>query len=583
MLLVAVVYWPVYDHDFVNYDDYQFVVDNVVVRAGLTGEGIRWAFSNAYAATGGPLTWLSHMLDIEWFGVWAGGHHISNVVLHGMATVLAFLALHALTGGLWRSAVVAALFAIHPLHVESVAWVAERKDVLSAVFWFAAIVAYTRYVAAPSAGRYVVVFVAFVLGLMSKPMVATLPFVLLLLDVWPLRRVSGEQATRIGRLILEKAPFVVAAAIALWMTLGAQTALGAVTGVQSIPPSARLENAAVSYVAYLWKALWPAGLIPYYPFRVAIPWWLTTGCLALLVALSVLVVRIRHVAPAAAMGWCWYLGTLVPVIGLVQVGGHAMADRFTYLPLVGVFIAIVWPVSSWIERRRIAPRVVAAVVAALIGAHAFVAFRQVGHWRDGVALWSHTIRVDPANARAHANLGDVLITLQRHREAVPVLREAIRLHPDVPHAHSNLGLALEATGNPSDAIIHFREAARLNPSYLTPRTHLANLLAQRGDTDEALVHYNDALRLAPTNVLIHTNLAVTLARAGRPGDGLPHILEAIRLDPASAEWRFFAAAILLDLGKLAEARAHLVEALSLDPSHAGARRLLASLPPGGDD
>jgi protein O-mannosyl-transferase len=563
----------------VHYDDFEFVVENRHVATGLTLENVRWAFENPYSATGGPITWLSHMVDVEIVGLDPGGHHVTSVVIHTLTAVLLLMVLHAATGSVYRSATVAALFAVHPLHVESVAWIAERKDVLSGLFWFATIGAYVGYVRRPGAWRYGAVVGLFVLGLLSKPMVVTLPFVLLLMDIWPLGRLPPERASAaaVGRLVFEKLPLLALGAVAIGLTLDAQRQIGAVSTLNAVALSDRLANAAIAYVAYLGKTAWPAGLIPYYPLPTSINWLAAGAAGAVFVALTAASVAAFRRAPYVAVGWLWYVGTLVPVIGLVQVGGHAMADRFTYLPLIGVFIALAWGALAILRRAEVPDRVTAAGALILVVALAVVARAQTSHWRDGVALWQHTVRVDPSNARAYSNLGAALAERNRLPEAIRAYEESIRLEPPFPQTLHNLGLALESAGRREAAAHRYAEALRVDPDYFQPRMQLAGLLAEAGRTDEAMQHYREAVRRHPNEPLARVNLAVGLGLSGRPSEALPHILEAIRLEPGSAQWRYFAGIMLAEAGRREEATAMLKTALEIDSDHAEAKDALRAL------
>jgi protein O-mannosyl-transferase len=577
-LLTILTFWPVHRFGFVQYDDIEFVVENPHVRTGLTAANVRWAFQNPYSRTGGPLTWLSHMIDIELYGLIAGGHHVTNLVFHVASALLLLFVLWRMTGSTWRSAFVAALFAVHPLHVESVAWIAERKDVLSGFFWFATIGAYTSYVRRGGRLRYAAVLALFVLGLMSKPMIVTLPFVLLLLDIWPLQRLPLDRwRARLPRLVLEKLPLIVLGGVAILLTLLAQQEAGAVSSFDVLPLSGRITNAAVSYIAYLVKTVWPADLIPFYPYRRSISPTLVTGCVLMLLVLSAAAVRAARRAPYVTVGWCWFVATLVPVIGLVQVGGHAMADRFTYLPLVGIFLVVSWGGAAVLARIGPHQRGTALCATVILVACAFTARAQAMHWRDGLALWEHTVRVDPDNARAYSNLGVVLAGLNRRGEAIAAYRRSLHLQPGVPQTLTNLGLELEAAGRSEEAIPHYAEAARIAPTYVKPRLHLATLLAVAGRTEEAISYFQEAIRLEPRNSELRVNLAVTLGRSGRPMEALPHMLEAVRLEPKQPRWRYFAAVMLVEAGHPAEAIPLLEGVLTLDPHDADARRLLGDL------
>src|SRR5580765_6765130 len=424
-LLSLTVFWPVTTFDFVNYDDLEFVAENPHVATGLNAENVEWAFANPYSATGGPLTWISHMLDVEMFGMDAGKHHATSLVLHLCNTVLLLALLWRMTGAFGPSAVAAVLFAIHPLHVESVAWVSERKDVLSTLFWLLTIRAYVSYVKRPAWPRYAAVVACFTLGLLSKPMVATLPFVLLLLDVWPLerinvrdifrRRTTAARSPGVTRLVLEKVPLFVLSAISIGLTFEAQRQLGAIAAIDSLPIGSRVSNAIVSYVTYIGQAFWPVDLAAFYPHPLVIPLAQTAGAALALAVITVFAMTAARDAPYVTVGWFWYVGTLVPVIGIVQLGSHAMADRFTYIPLVGLFVIAAWGGASLLQRAGASRATLTIAAVALVAACVVVSRAQVHHWENGVALWEHATQVTRNNARAHANLGVALARLGQRR------------------------------------------------------------------------------------------------------------------------------------------------------------------------
>jgi Tfp pilus assembly protein PilF len=542
---------PVRHFDFVNYDDLEFVAENPHVATGLTAANVRWAFTHPYTATGGPITWISHMLDVELFGLDPGAHHVTSLAIHLCNALLLLLVLWDMTGAVGRSAWVAALFAVHPLHVESVAWVAQRKDVLSTFFWLLTMWAYVAYARRPFDSplipaskderlaqgrplrRYVTVALLLTLGLMSKPMVATLPFVLLLLDVWPLQRLPLDRtwwgAAR--RLTLEKLPLFALAAASIALTFAAQREIGAVAGFDAVPLPLRLANAAVSYVAYIGRMFWPAGLAAFYPYRESVPPLVVAGCVLALAAATAAAIRARPRAPYATVGWLWYLGTLVPVVGIVQVGGHAMADRFTYVPLVGLFIVLAWGGAAVRARAGLSRASMTIAAMAAVLACAILARGQALHWQNGVALWEHATRVTRDNARAHANLGVSLARQGQLGPAIAEYREALRLEPGAADTHNNLALALVGARQPDAARAHYEEAIRVKPAYANAHTNLANLLDEQGRADEAIRHYREAIRLEPDHLLAHVNLAMTLARMGRAREAIPHLETALRINP----------------------------------------------------
>jgi protein O-mannosyl-transferase len=546
-LLTLTVFAPVADFDFVNYDDLEFVVENPHVSTGISKTNLRWAFANAYAGTGGPLTWISHMVDAQLFGLDAGAHHRTSLVLHTCNALLLFGVLLTMTRAPGRSAWVATLFAVHPLHVESVAWVAERKDVLSTTFWLLTTWAYVGFVRQPGVWRYIATVILFALGLLSKPMVATLPFVLLLLDVWPLERINVRDIFRgrtktarppgIARLVLEKVPLFVLAAISMALTFEAQRELGAIATIERLPIGSRISNAIVSYVVYIGQAFWPVDLAAFYPHPLVMPPALIAGAALALVVITVFAIAAARDVPYVTVGWFWYVGTLVPVIGIVQLGSHAMADRFTYIPLVGLFIIAAWGGASLLQRAGASRATLTIAAAALVAACAVVSRAQVHHWENGVALWEHATQVTRNNARAHANLGVALARGGQRGRAIAEYGEALRIEPRYPEAHNNLALALATEGKTQEALSHYQDAVRLKPDYVNAHTNLANLLDENGRGEEAIAHYREAIRLDPIHVLARVNLAVALARAGRLDEAIAEVEAAVRLDPGNAAAR----------------------------------------------
>ncbi len=452
LLLLSVtlaVYWQIGDHQFTNYDDTLYVTDNPHVKPGLAGGSVIWAFTATEEANWHPLTWLSHMVDCQLFGLRPRGHFLTSLFLHLANVLLLFAVLKRMTGALWRSAFVSALFALHPLHVESVAWVAERKDVLSTLFWLLTMLAYARYVERPTRARYVLTLVAFTLGLMAKPMLVTLPFVLLLLDYWPLDRMayggkgddppkrtrkrthSCEQRLPLSRLVWEKIPFFALAAISSVVTFSFQQRAGAMADMEIFPLSSRIANALVSYLRYMGKIIWPSDLAVLYPHPgTSLPlWWGAAAGLALL-GLSILVVLVIRRRPYLAVGWLWYVGTLVPVIGLVQVGVQAYADRYTYVPLIGLFIMIAWGVPDLVGRWAQTRTVLAVLAATALAALTACTWIQLGYWKDSVSLFTHTLQVTTKNYVAHNNLGNALADRGEVEAAISQYTEALRIKPD---------------------------------------------------------------------------------------------------------------------------------------------------------
>ena len=587
VFLIAIT-WLVFgqtlSHEFVNFDDHVYVYENPVITGGLTLPGIIWAFTHSHARNWHPLTTISHMLDCQLFGLNAGGHHFTNVVLHTIAVVLLFLVLRQMTssgravvppsrddagrdqrsrlqnqGALWPSAFVAALFAIHPLHVESVAWISERKDVLSGVFFMLTLSAYVRYARQPSPARYIMMTILFALGLMSKPMLVTLPFVLLLLDYWPLGRgrgmeISGERSevrrersvvsgrwSVVRGLVVEKIPLLaLSAASCLATLLGQRQAAGS---IDQLPFAWRVNNAIVTCVAYIWQMLWPVKLAVFYPHpdnRLLL--WQIFLALALLIAITVAVIASRQKRPYLMTGWLWYLGMLVPVIGLVQVGEQARADRYTYLPQVGLYLALTWTIvdlsASWRRRREILGVAAAVVITALT----WRAWIQASYWKNSETLWTHTLAVTSDNDVAHNNLGFIFLRRGELDEAISHFQTALNIRANNPQTHYNLGSALvhNNLGNAlvrkklvDEAITHYEKAVELRPDYADGHYNLGSALLQEGRIDEAIAHWQKTLSLQPNDAEAHTTLGDALLRKGEIGEAIAHYEKALEIAPHS--------------------------------------------------
>ena len=469
LILIAAtvaVYRPVKDHEFVNMDDSVYVLDNPHVRTGLSREGLIWSLTSIYAANWHPLTWISHMLDCELYGLNPSGHHLTNLLFHMGSTLLLFLSLIRMTGARWRSFLVAALFALHPLHVESVAWVSERKDVLCGFFWMAALWAYARYTARPSLFRYCLVFFLFLLGLMSKPMIVTLPFVLLLLDWWPLNRSRAWK-----RALLEKTPMFILSAAASTITYIAQDAAAALS--YQIPFHLRAANSLVSYVTYMQKMFLPHSLSFFYPHPMdSLSLLGSLGALLLLVLITLLSVRFSSKAPYFPVGWLWYLGTMVPVIGLIQVGSQGMADRYTYIPLIGLFLVLSWGSAQIVARFRSLLPATSLFWTSSVVILSILSFGQLKYWKNSVALCRQAIGLCPSNFVAHYNLASVLLKEGRLREAEEHLLAAMVVRHGDPLILNNLANALARQGRIEEAVIHYREALRINPGFREAQTNL---------------------------------------------------------------------------------------------------------------
>ncbi len=584
-LAILLAYLPVRSFDFVNFDDPDYVSANAHVRQGITPAGIAWAFTSTESANWFPLTRLSQMLDVEWFGLDAGMHHAMNVLLHAIAALLLFAFLYRATAAKWASALVAFVFALHPLHVESVAWIAERKDVLSALFWFLTLWTYVRYVEKPAAGRYAILLVSFCLGLMSKPMIVTLPFVLLLVDIWPLRR------PRTLTLLREKVPFFALSAASATITYLAQAASGAVEAL-SAPFVLRVENALVSCLIYIWKTIWPTDLAVFYPYPSAIPVWQAIAAAVVLIAISVLTVRAIKARPYLAVGWFWYLGTLVPVIGLVQVGAQARADRYTYLPMVGLSIMIAWGLKDVVRRWPRTKNAIAGFAAAACALLTVLTSLQVRVWRDSESLFQHALNSTENNDIAEHNLGAFLMNIPgRSPEAVRHLEASLRIRPDSAKVHTDLGTALSSLpGRLPEAVEQYRAALRIAPGLAITHNDLGNTLTKMDMLPEAIDEYRAALRIDPSYAEAHNNLGAALARSGRLPEAIAEFQEALRLQPddelarqnlsraqapaPSADAEYSQGIALAKQGRTNEAIAHLQAAIRLQPDRAEAHNNL---------
>lgn len=580
LLAVAtlVLYNPVNQHPFVNYDDDRYVTENPHVRAGLTGETIRWAFTTTEQANWHPLTWLSHALDCQLFHLNAGGHHLTSLLIHVVNLVLLFLLLAYATGRAGPSLLVAALFAFHPINVESVAWVAERKNLLCTFFFFLTIGAYGWYARKPDWKRYLLVAFLFACGLMAKPMVLTLPFVLLLLDYWPLGRAKGSLsgASELPReswakLVTEKVPLFALSAASAAITMKAQQAGGAIRSTTQFSLGVRVENALVAYGMYLWKTIWPARLAPLYPHPGdSLAAWQVISSVLVLGAVTALVWRFRS-KPYLLVGWLWFLGTLVPVIGLVQVGDQAMADRYAYIPLIGIFIMIAWTAVDLAEARRIplAARIVAA--ACVLIALATVTHAQLLYWQSNSDLWSHTLDVTRKNFIAEDNLGGALLLEGKPEEAYPHFQAAAQINPQDPMSHANLGAYLQEHGRLQEAVEQYNATIRLtsdrgllastyanqgtayrelgdfakarasydkalreNPNQFNAYLGLGRLLEQEGNLDEAIASYSHSVELQPTGEGF-TYLGHSLEKANRLPEAMAAYRQALQISPDSRE------------------------------------------------
>ena len=656
VFLFALVIWgflPALLNGFVNFDDNLYVYENLHVRRGLDWPGIRWAFANLDAAFWHPLTWLSLMVDCQLYGLRAWGFHLTSLLLHAANTVLLFLALQRMTGAAWRSALVAALFGLHPLHVESVAWVAERKDVLSTFFWMLTLLMYARYVEQlsvqglkpevqaggsmdrivfpeSSVGKsasldatarvtchaslyYGLALAFFICGLMSKTMVVTLPLILLLLDGWPLARFKLK--TRDSRLktllplVREKLPFLMAAIVFGILTLYAQGKQGTLPTAAQLPTLSRVQSAVSAYWGYPGQMLWPMDLAVYYPYQAALSVWLSMGAAAGLIVLSGLILWAARHRPYLGMGWMWYLLTLLPVAGLIQVSGYAHADRFTYVPLIGIFVAGVWWAEDAVRGWRWGTVWLWAAGMLLTALCLAGTRRQLGYWKDSEALFRHALAVTADNSLARNNLGDALLTKGQADLAIEQFKAALQMEPSYAEALNNLGLALLHEGKLNESIERFRNAVQLAPGRAvarinlgialgkagrldeavveleaaiarapdSPNAHctLGDALAAKGRLDEAAAEYRQAAELAPDDAIACHNLGIVLGMQNRPDKAVAQFAAAIRLNPRYTEAHGNLGITLLRQGRLEEAVRALREAVRLEPKLAVARHNLA--------
>lgn len=598
-VLTASVYGRIKGYPFVNLDDPAYVTQNVHVKAGLTWDTFRWSWTANDASNWHPLTWLSHALDVDLFALNPAGHHMTSLVIHVLNVLLLFLLLVRVTGASGRSFLVAALLALHPFNVESVAWVAERKSVLSTLFFLLTLAAYGWYVQRPKATRYLVIVVLFALGLTAKPMVITLPFVLLLLDFWPLQRVQGCGGLAAGklsksqrrktqaesavaktafqlpqapfsRLVLEKLPLLTLCVASAILTLVAQRSAGSIQAFTDLPLGLRVENAIYSYTAYAWQAFWPTGLCVYYPFpHFGFAVWQLLLAAAFLLAVSALVWKQRYARRYLLTGWLWYLGTLVPVIGIIQVGDQARADRYMYLPLIGVFVMAVWGIADWADREKIGLPARAMVSVALLAVLSFLTWRQIGYWKSSYDLWSHSVHVTSNNFLAEANLADVLFQLGRSQEALPHFQSAAELNPVDPMIHVDLAAAYAESRQLQDAIGQYKIAIKLSPD---PKVQarswesLAALYGALGDYPNVQASYKQALAISP-------RIAPYM---------IGHLSYSVKNNPTAGGY--------LSLGLLQQAAGHLAEAreafqqaLKLDPTLDAAKTALNLLDNGLPD
>jgi tetratricopeptide (TPR) repeat protein len=568
------VFWQVRNFDFVNYDDDLYVYENQHIVSGLTFDNIKWALTSGQAVNWHPLTWLSLMLDCQLFGPNAGRMHLVNVLLHIVNTLLLFMVLKKMTGDLWPSAFVAALFALHPMHVESVAWITERKDVLSTLFWLLTMAAYLRYVKRPGVPSYLLTLFVFALGLMSKPMLVTLPFVLLLLDYWPLERIKHfdpqdtlRRRQVIYHLVLEKIPFFALSVISSVITFLVQRSSGVVVGINIISLNNRIANAFLSYAEYMVKLFRPQNLAAFYPLNAAasFSFWRVAMCVLLLFVISIFVIQLGRKQKYLPVGWFWFVGTLIPVIGIVQVGAQAYADRYTYIPYIGLFIMLAWGLpqllSKW-PQRKIALGLSMVIVLTTLG---ICAHRQTSYWKNSVTLFSHAIEVTQNNHLAYNNLGNAYAILGRLPEAMEDFKQAIKIKPDYAEPLDALGVAYARLGRFAEAIEASKQAIRIKPDLADAHENLGNAYCGLGRYQDAVESYEQAIRIKPDNAGAHYNLGNACCALGRWPEAIEAFGQAVRINPDYAEAYTNLGIVYRRLGRFIEAIDAYKQAIKIKP------------------
>ncbi|HSY17954.1 MAG TPA: tetratricopeptide repeat protein [Candidatus Acidoferrales bacterium] len=581
-VFLAVVIFAVFGQalhfGFVNLDDDLYVTENPLVKAGLTAHGLAQVFTQPMCSFYHPFTMITLMLDAQIYGENAGGYHLTNLLIHAVTSIILFLALRQMTGTLWSSAFIATMFAVHPLHVESVAWVAERKDVMGGLFFALTLWAYVRYAQKPfSFVRYLAMLALFAVGLLCKPTIVTLPCVMLLLDFWPLNRMRGETSgvsfKAVRLLIVEKIPLFLMVVVACIMTIVAEGKT--ITPPGKLPLSLQLENVAVSYGTYFARTFWPAGLTPYYPYpQHGLPAWEIAGSLILLGVVSITALLLWRRRPYLLVGWLWYLGMLVPMIGLFQVGGFARADRFTYLPQIGLGLMIAFATAdltaTWGGRRKILAGAMAVMVALL----AVGSWRQTSFWRDSETLWRHTLDCNPENSFAHNSLGAALSLGGHPAEAIDQFQSALDLNPGLAEAHYNLAVALSAQNRTDEAVQSYQKAIALKPGYAEAENNLGILLAGQGHAEEAVQYFNKALADKPDYAEADNSLGIMSGSAGRLDEAVQFFQKAIAARPDYADAHFNLANAFALQGRTADAIRQYQETLRLNPNSVSAKEQL---------
>ena len=595
LLTTFAVYWQVREFDFIYYDDGGYVFENFHVLNGWTADGFKWAFTTQHSRHWHPLTWLSHMTDCRLFGLNPGFHHLTSLFFHLANTLLLFIIFNRMTGALLKSALVAALFALHPLHVETVVWLSDRKDLLCTFFWLLTMWTYIHYCERPGIFRYLAVFMFFTLAILSKSIAATLPVALLLMDYWPLSRLqrggtAGESGSKteaplrsrvrktgVGRLLAEKVGFFsLAGAASLVAVLSMYWSKSADLWMVSTDGKL-IAKALVAYVIYMGKMIWPFGLMVPYADLGKNEVWETTGALILLTLITVFAVRWAGKRPYLLFGWLWYLVTLVPMIGLVYGAPHKIADRYTYIPLVGLFVIIVWGIEDMMQKLPNRRAVLTASAGILLSALTIGTWVQASYWKDSTSMLKHALELNPYNYSAMSSLGGFLAKQGKFREAADYYSQVLEIKPDDAKTHTNLGAALRRLGEPRKARHHYEEALRIDPNDWKALYNLGNMLTGKGDLEKAIIAYNEALKIKPNHARTHNNLGVALIRQGKLKDAIEHYSEAARIDPNFPEAHYNLGRALEEQGDLENAMVHYAEAVKIRPGYTKALRDLKNL------
>jgi Flp pilus assembly protein TadD len=570
VIVTIAVYWQVNQHNFINCDDPVYVTDNLHVQSGITLDGFRWAFSTTYAEFWHPLTWLSLMLDYQFYGLNAGGYHLTNLILHILSTLLLFWLFNRMTKMVWRSAFVAALFALHPLHVESVAWIAERKDVLSAFFFMLTLCLYVYYTEKPDIKKYLLVLFCFACGLMSKSIVVTLPVILILLDYWPLNRFESKKENIVLWQLKEKIPFFVLSAVFTIITLYAQYR----PTVIHFPLSSRIANALVSFVVYLEKTFWPYDLAAFYPFVDPLPAWQVVGAALLIILISVTVILMLRRSPYLFVGWLWYAIILLPVIGVIQINSQAMADRYTYLSLIGIGIMLSWGIPLLFQREDIRKIILFPAGIAVIVILAVLSWHQCGYWENDVKLFNHILHSTKDNFLAHNNLGAALFKEGKFEAAINHYNKAIRIKPDIAVTYHNRASAYAKLGQYQRAVEDFSEAIRQKPDYAEAYYNRGTIYCILHQYSLAIIDYNQAVRIKPDYAEVYYNRGNSYAYLGQYSLAIADYGSAISLNPHDAQAHYNRGTIYAALGQYQPAIEDFQKAIFLKPDYEQAHQSL---------